>query len=335
MKQIRIFICMVLAGVLCFSTMALAENSTDAEALIRQGDTLVEQGDISENLEEAMKLYLQASRVEPDNEEAYLRVADVLIRQNKFEDAKLFLKSALITTTEERPLIQEKLDEMESGRYTDRSEKLRRREMYDGDGNLLWAHEYTYDEQGRQASVTWLDGAGNVQDVVELEYDEHGTRTKGFVYYGDTGALSRLEATHTYDDLGRRIHSVNSAGNEEFFEYDDNDNRTKLEAYNKNGELYTRYVYQYDSENRLIHQEYTTFNHGSVSKVEEVDWIYEGEICTETRKSINGELSEISTLHYFENGEQSGADTYNPEGKLIRSWYYDGTGKKVEQEFTW
>ena len=335
MKQIRIFICMVLAGVLCFSTMALAENSTDAEALIRQGDTLVEQGDISENLEEAMKLYLQASRVEPHNEEAYLRVADILIRQNKFEDAKLFLKSALITTTEERPLIQAKLDELEDGEYTDRSGKVRRREMYDGDGNLLWAHEYTYDEQGRQASVTWLDGAGNVQDVVEPEYDEHGSRTKSFTYNGQTGALSRVEATHTYDDLGRRIHSVNSAGNEEFFEYDDNDNRTKLEAYNKNGELYTRYVYQYDSENRLIHQEYTTFNHGSVSKVEEVDWIYEGEICTETRKSINGELSEISTLHYFENGEQSGADTYNPEGKLIRSWYYDGTGKKVEQEFTW
>ena len=57
MKQIRIFICMVLAGVLCFSTMALAENSSDAEALIQQGDALVEQGDTSENLEEAMKLY--------------------------------------------------------------------------------------------------------------------------------------------------------------------------------------------------------------------------------------------------------------------------------------
>ena len=81
MKQIRIFICMVLAGVLCFSTMALAENSSDAEALIQQGDALVEQGDISENLDEAMKLYLQASRVEPDNEEAYLRVAEILIRQ--------------------------------------------------------------------------------------------------------------------------------------------------------------------------------------------------------------------------------------------------------------
>ncbi len=335
MKQIRIFICMVLAGVLCFSTLALAENASDAEALIQQGDALVEQGDTSENLEEAMKLYLQASRVEPDNEEAYLRVADILIRQNKYEDAKLFLKSALITTTEEKPLIQAKLDELESGNYTDSTGKLRREEMYDGDGNLLWAHEYTYDEQGRQASVTWLDGAGNVQDVVEIEYDEHGKRTKTFTYIRNTGELLRIEMTNTYDELGRIIHTVNSAGNEQYFEYDENNNNTKMEAFHKNGEIYASYVYQYDSDNNLIHQELTTFNNGSVSKVEETDFIYEGETCTRIRKSVNGELSEIVDIHYDENGNQNGSDIYNPEGKLIRSWYYDETGKKIDQEYTW
>ena len=113
MKQIQIFICMVLAGILCFPPVGLAENASDAVALIQQGDALVEQGDTFENLEGAMKLYLEATRVWPDNENAFLRVADVLIRQNHFEDAKLFLKSALITSTEERPLIQAKLDELE------------------------------------------------------------------------------------------------------------------------------------------------------------------------------------------------------------------------------
>ena len=39
--------------------------------------------------------------------------------------------------------------------------------------------------------------------------------------------------------------------------------------------------------------------------------------------------------HYDENGNQNGSDIYNPEGKLIRSWYYDETGKMVNQEFTW
>ena len=308
---------------------ASVSPSSEIDELINRGDAIIAQGETEENLNAALKFYETALESDPASTEAVLRIADVMVWNNQSDLALNWLQNNLLTMPED-PALKAKIAEFESGAIKDRDGKERRRERYDGDGNLLWAHVYTYDEQGRMSSVTWLDGNGNLKDVVELAYDDHGRTTKGYFLIGNTGEPRRLEFKNTYDEDGHLIHVKTSTGNEKVYEYNDNGDQTKVESYNSKGQLYERYIDKYDDANRRVYHSREYFKDNKLETFEETFYEYNGGQCVKIETHVNGELSTTAIPHYDENGKQDGSDIYNAAGELIRTWDRDQNGTRTE-----
>lgn len=190
---------------------------------------------------------------------------------------------------------------------------MTRRTQYGKDGELQGYILYECDEYGREIKLT----NNSTHVVKETEYDGY-TKNEYYYYRGDLSG--RVE--YVYDKDGNLLKETkysSSSTNEPLsntYRYDGNGNLTEKieEKYGYHGIDETSYVYDYDSDGRLLNvyvngklqEEYTYFNDGTYK-------VYE--------PNVSG-YAEM----YFQ------VSLYNSKGNIIRKTIYDTDYDKVDSE---
>lgn len=306
-------------------TAAIEIDPKRAEGYIGRGNTYVLSGETEDNLTAALSDYETALELDETLTDAWLGLADIYIRQGNYEKALEVLRTALDNTGNNQD-IADKITEMEKGRFTDSSGNMRRLNCYDDTGALVYYHTYTYDEQGREASVTSYNEVGTQTGHVENKYDRDGNILYGTDgYLLDSGYLRPAEYIRDADgELLEKIVYQPDGTVKEQVRYEWNQNRTREETkyYDGMGVLQESSVTQYDGNGYPI--EISWFDASgkkSQTGIYEYDEAYHL-ISIFWYDSENALPSEW-VYHYDEQGNKIGMDEYDHEGNLRRSTVYE------------
>lgn len=233
--------------------------------------------------EQAQAAFQAALEIEPKNADAYLGIVEVYIRTNKFESALECAKEGYEVTGDER--LREKIDMIESGDIFASNGWRMKMCGYDGDGNLVFWHEYTYNLQGQKESVTKYNAQGVQEQYLELAYDEEGRALISYSFESLEGNLNKCIIEYSgnnyretwyegtsdeiryyteveFDADGKKLkevsyHTDGSVRQTEVYEYDENGRTIKRQFYNADNQLYSYAIYTYDDAgNGLQEQHY-------------------------------------------------------------------------------
>ena len=211
-------------------TEAIEVNAEQAPVYVSRGDAYVlreasDEKAVEENLDLAWTDYETASKLDQTLAEAYLGMADVLIRREEFDEAHDLLVSVQATVSDQTKLLG-KVQEIEAGTYKDSSSQIRRKDVFDPDGSMIRYTIYEYDGTGRRTG--WRNYT-----------PEAGLTEYCVVTFGDNGLVVRNE--FYYPD--------GTPGSYQTMEYDENGLETRRDIYSK-GEHVAYYVTYYDEEGK-------------------------------------------------------------------------------------
>ena len=200
--------------------------------------------------DKAQAAFLEAVDEEPGKALSYLELADLYIRQEKYQAAWDILQQGL-EETESAEIEDKLLDFNKANVICDSDGRLRGKSHFQND-RLAWCHIYTYEEDV-MTGITHYDGAGNQLGFVEMTYDQAGAPTQSYIYYTSTGALERL--TMEYDQDGRLARTEEYALNGDRIGYSENifdEDGYKIGEtyYDTSGEVHWSLSYTHDIENR-------------------------------------------------------------------------------------
>ena len=263
-------------------------------------------GETEENLYAARADSEQAIELDETLAEGWLGLADVYIRMGDYDKALEVLREGLEKTGGDQS-IADKIAEMEGGNITDSSGKMRRMSTYNAAGDLIWYHTYTYNEQGRIASITSFDGAGNQTGHVDYKYDGSGNVTTG-CSYSDTGEVSQVD-----------------------YEYDSSGNMVKYVYYDQNGQVESTASITYDADGNQIREDWQSSDGHSWYRISEYD--SRGNNIKDSDYDSRG-LIGYYTMTYDEEGNRTTYNGYDGEGQLEwRTVYiYDEEGNCIGDE---
>ena len=310
------------AGAIADFTAAIQADEETLSAYIWRGDAYIGLGETAENLAAAQADYEAALALDETIPDAYLGLADVSIRRADYERATDILLKGM-NKAADIDAIQWKLNQLEFGDVWDSSGNLRRESGYGDNGALVWRHDYSYDEQGRQSAVTAYDAEGNQTGHIDLSYDADGNPLVGFDYDYEDGKLRRTVS-----------------------EYDEHGNLVKYSDYDPEGLLSYSTLYQYDERGYVIRQDvyYRDDETGEMQSHYELSQYDEtGMIVRQDEYSSENVLQGYHTWSYAADGQvkeyryysmESGSpelearevSEYNGRGDLIMETRYDGNG---------
>lgn len=311
------------AAIVAF-TAAIEIDAKETAAYTGRGNAYIFSGETEENLTLALADYetaltlideeLESGQKELTEEmteilvQAYLGIADVYIRQGEYDSALEILREGLVKTNDSEE-IRQKIEEIETGNVMDSTGNLRRLSSYDGNGALMWYHEYTYNADGTRASVTSFDADYTQTGHVDIEYDENGREKVSFWYYVDDGTVDRAE--YEYDASGNCIRDV-IYGESDILEI---------------------FTYEYDTQGNII--SYIRVD-GQGILIESAVYEYNdlGQNIKENRYDPDGELSGYFTTEYDDDGQVSRYTYYDPDGGIVWTdiYKYDSQGNYIGYE---
>ncbi len=321
-------------AVLAF-TAAIEIDPKEAPAYVGRGNAYVWSGETEENLSQALADYetvlslveetlsTQGELTEENRDtlaQAYLGIADVYIRQGDYDYALEILEEGL-EKTDGNEEIAAKIEEIKAGTITDSAGNVRRQVAYDGDGVQQWYHEFTYNADGTQASVTSYDSAGGQTGYVEFAYDEDGNIIVSYNYVANSGIVCRTE--YEYDESGYCTLMISYAEDgsllaSHYYQRDSQGNIITDEQYDSGGKLGFTYYYDYDDEGNKIKRTIIRAN-GDLFSYETYEYDSEGHQIRTNRYDSDGELTEVRVNVYDDDGNYKGYEEYDGEGNLTAS----------------
>jgi len=252
------------------------------------------------NYEQALVAFRAALSIEPKNVDTYLGIVEVYIRMNDFETALKYAREGYEATGDER--LKEKIDMLEGGDIFASNGWMMRMSGYDGEGNLIFWHEYTYNLNGQQTSVAKYNAQGVQEQYLELTYDEEGRPLINYSYAADEGDLSKRvleyngnheritfyegisDETYAYTDLeldsdGKTLKTTQNGADgslwgTETIEYDESGNMIKSSSYNADGELVNYSIHTYNNTGRYLQQQ---FYDGNNTLINYTEYLYDEE----------------------------------------------------------
>lgn len=273
-------------------TAVIEIDPKNIDSFLGRASAYIGSGETEENLTAALVDYQSVVELDDTRADAYLGMADVYIRQGEYENAIEILKIGLEKTKDSQS-IADKLSELESGNISDSSGKVRCMSTYGTNGDLIWYHAYTYDEQGRVSSVTSYDNSGAQTGRVDISYNTYDEPTADIRYSNETGEVTKTE--YEYDTSGRKSRAL-------FYAIDG-----KLDYYD---------IYQYDNQGRLIRED----EYGQDGKQWGYQLIFYNEIqggwARRESYSSDGELLYYTTRSFHENGKVDITCVYHSDGTL-------------------
>lgn len=152
------------------------------------------------NYEEAVVVFNNVIEIDPVNADAYLGLVEVYIRTGDFDTALAYAEKGYEVTGDER--LKEKIDMIERGNITASNGWTMKTSHYDF-GELMWYETYTYDLQGRTKSTTLYNGANQLVDEGEWQYDDQGNMVVWYYgwqkYVGDAVSAELIKNEAEYD----------------------------------------------------------------------------------------------------------------------------------------
>lgn len=218
-------------------------------------------GEEKTNLEAAMSDYEAMLEIDKLSVEAWLGKTDIYIRCGDYENALKTIQEAAALVDDER--INEKLQQMLNGTYSDSWGRTRRGVMYSNDGEMEGYTDYHYDVLGRLCEweiYNREDGDSIAYTCKGVsEYDEYG-REISRLFYDANGDLEKYDVM-IFNDLGQRTeqHRYNPDGSEDvyfIFFFDENGNEYKNEGHHADGTLYQVDEIIVDEEGNIIGRRY-------------------------------------------------------------------------------
>lgn len=290
--------------------------------------------------EQALVAFNTALSIDPKNADAYLGIVEVYIRTNEFESALKAAKEGYEATRDER--LKEKIDMIESGDIFASNGWVMKTTYYDGDGNLMFRHEYTYNLKGQKASVAKYNAQGVQEQYLELAYDEEGRMLINYAYglsgnlvkvvykydgynYRETWYEGTSDVISTYSEIesdafGRILKATTyekdgRVSQTEMFEYDETGNLIKSARYTENNELIDYQIHTYDENGRdLLLQEYDS--DGKLMSYSEYVYDADGNWIESRFYDGDGELRSYTEVVYDTDGNEIGTRYYHSDGVL-------------------
>lgn len=263
--------------------------------------------------EQALVAFHAALEIEPMNADAYLGIVEVYIRTNEFETALEYAKEGYEVTGDER--LKEKIDMIESGDIFASNGWCMKMSGYDGQGNLVFWHEYTYNLQGQQASVAKFNAQGVQEQYLELAYDEERRTLVGYTYDLSEGNIDKCVFEYSgnnyrrtyYKDIGDEVESYSEV------EVDADGKPLKEIKYDADGNVRGTTVYEYNEDGRKIGNKYYSSD----------NMLIYFDVFT-----YDEDGKRLQQQHYDSSGVLTGyfEEVYDAEGNNIGSRSYDADG---------
>ena len=246
-------------------TAAIEIDPNRAEAYVGRGDAYIGSGETEENLVAALADYEEAVALDETNVAAWLGLADVYIRQGDYDKALQVLQEGLNWTDGDKSIV-DKIHEMERGVYQDSSNRIRRSNDYDLNGNLSGYTEYQYDDLGRRCGWTNYvqtyskDGISEgirVDSFCEVTFNEKN-RPERNQFYASDGAPTYYD-TFVYNSTGEKLEQYRYMSDGKLagyfcFYYDGQGREIRYEAYNEEGIMLNYVLSEYDESGELIQE---------------------------------------------------------------------------------
>ena len=264
-----IIIGIILTAIIAFVVGLIIYNSSDnsISEQLDLGQKYLEEQDY----EQAVIAFNTVIEIDDKCIEAYIGLAETYIRMGEYDKALETASKGYELTGDES--LSEYIDMLESGNVSRSDGKIMKRTAYDGNGAVLFYHEFTYDKQGRQASITHYNSEHVFVSTIDFLYDENDNWLVSYLYGGGTGTLTKVDctyengllvsekwggedpvfATFEYDEKGRKIKEIREYETSEridtywLYQYDENDNRIRSEIYTKDNELLEFQTWEYQN----------------------------------------------------------------------------------------
>ena len=308
-------------------TAAIEIDPKRPEAYVGRGGAYIGSGETAENLAAALADYEAALELDETSADAWLGLADVYIRQGDYDKALEVLREGLDKTGGDQS-IADKIKEMESGGISDSSGNLRRESHYDENGTLTAYFTYTYNNQGRTASVTGFDAAGNQAAHIDYVYDQTGKLlVDAGNYWIDIGRLDVRE--YEYDAAGNKVREIyhvsdsldSEVDNYRVYTYDGEGNVTRQEYYFGTGELNMVKTYEYAGGLKTREDAYN--GDGTLRYYHLYQYDDKGRMVREDTYDETGIFTAYDVYSYDEEGKFQSIETYDADGTLLRSTVYN------------
>ena len=307
-------------------TAAIEIDPKQAPAYVARGDAYLGSGETADTIAQAKIDYEAALELDNQLTAAWLGIVDVYIRMGDYEKALELAKEGFALTGDEG--LDKKIKELESGNINDAQGRIRRMTSYDGDGALVFYHEYTYRNDGKRDVSTSYDANGNQTGVVVLEYNAEGKATVGFSYYYNDGIIFTIE--NSYNEDGTMAQSIRydadgSVRGSIIFGYDEQGNQSEIREYDEHGNPTIRSVSEYNAAGQTVrYDRYQISSNGNESLF--AYHIYEynaaGQLTIENIFKPDGTLRSRDVYEYNDEGYRIGYTVYNGAGEVQQVYEY-------------
>lgn len=265
--------------------------------------------------EQALVAFHAALEIEPMNADAYLGIVEVYIRTNEFETALEYAKEGYEVTGDER--LKEKIDMIESGDIFASNGWWMKMSGYDGQGNLVFWHEYTYNLQGQQASVAKFNAQGVQEQYLEFTYDEEGRRLISYSYSDSDGDLCKIVCEYNgnnyhetyYNGIGEEVVNYNDV------EADADGKVLKETRYDSDGNVRNVAVYEYNEDNNLVGRKYYSSDNMLIY-YDVFTYDEDGKRLQQQHYDSSGALTWYVEEVYDAEGNNIGSRSYDADGVL-------------------
>ncbi|MCM1044741.1 MAG: tetratricopeptide repeat protein [Candidatus Gastranaerophilales bacterium] len=276
--------------------------------------------------EQALVAFHAVLEIEPRNADAYLGIVEVYIRMNDFESALEYAKEGYEVTEDER--LKEKIDMIESGDIFASNGWQMKMSGYDGDGNLMFWHEYTYNLQGQMASVAKYNDQGVQEQYLELAYDEEGRKLIKYGYGVTTGFLNKATIEYSGNNYRETWYEGTSDIASYYRECEvDSEGKPLMYTYcNMDGSVRSTTVYEYDEDGKRVRSEgynadnqltgYMIYTYNSVgNSLQDQHYDEEGNLISYNEYVYDDDGNRIGTRSYDGNGVLQSERVYNNQSE--------------------
>ena len=281
----------------------------------------------AQDYDTALQMYLAMLDEDPMNVEAYLGIVEVYLRMGEYDKALEYAQKGYDLTGDERLL--EKINMINSGNISDsRGRALKM--TWTEDGEVKWWHEYTYDANGRDKSITVYDSNGNQVDYGEYEYDNDGNCIVNVGGYRcDDGTL--IKYLYYYDENGRIIRNENGPNSDFWIE-----EVTEYLYHGNEPEEYRRNITRYDESGNETQRQYELISDDKkeVYYIESdgSEWL---SVTHEWEYDDNGNVLRYTYTDYDQEGNMTYQDVtvyeYDEDGNMTRDVTYDMDGNVMHE----
>lgn len=258
-------------------TAAIEIDPKQALAYVGRANSYVKRGQAEVDLELAKADYKEAIKLDETLIKVWLRLIDVLIRSEDFDEALIEAERGYEITGDED--ILNKLEELQSGTVRDSKGRARRTSYYDGDGELAYYHTFTYSEKERLERIKVFNKNDKMISYGDPLYDNQGREIRCFT-------------------VGREENSVFGGFlNQRDIEYDENGNRNKITFYGRDMSITGSITYEYDDKNRVVRGNSFDQN-GELEGYDIQEYNEKGERVESRQYDKNGQLVNFNIFEY-------------------------------------